>query len=109
MSITIKNFQSKLGIKFKEAYLLVSQLSYLPKLKTLNFTVDIYSSKDSFDRGDIPVEISPFSGSIIKEDDLGFIEAIEQAILTKISDVSGKTAIECSDHNRELAHDWLST
>lgn len=107
MSIKIRNYKSNSGLTLKNAYLSISQLTYIPKTRQLTFLVDIYAD----DTSSIPIEVNVISGSFSVEESseveyFDLESCIYSGILHKIEAVQDKTQEECEQHNMSV-NNWL--
>lgn len=106
MSIKIRNYKSKAGLNLRNAYLSISQLTYIPKTRQLTFLVDVYAD----DTSDTPIEVNVISGNFYVDEssdaELDLESCIYSAIFHKIDVVQDKTQEECEQHNMSV-NNWL--
>lgn len=105
MAIKLKDYRLQSGIKLKTAYLGVNQLSYLPRIREVTFSVCVYA--DEITANAIENIISGhFYLDETSEGVPDLEKLIEESILYKINVVKDKTEEECNAHNINVTS-WL--
>ena len=104
MGLIIDNYMASCGLAVNSAYLTVDNFYCDILHNSFTFSFSVFVNKEEYLKRSNPLDAAVISGYLDFPgfNDINLVQIAEDALLTKLQNIRGKTPAECQIHNKDV-------